>query len=89
MGLGRNNGPKKKHIIADLKTTNDPGQVAHLVGASSGTKIACRFYSCLGHVPRLWVQSLVGTRTGGNRSMFPSHIDVSLSHPPVLSKIDF
>ena len=36
-----------------------------------------RFDSPLGHLPGLWVWSLVGTK--GNQSMFPSHIEVSPS----------
>ena len=39
-----------------------------------------------GHIPRLWVPSLVRVHAGGNRSLFLS--DISLSPPPFLpSKI--
>ena len=43
-----------------------------------------QFDSQSGHIPRLRVQSPVGVGTVGNRSMFLSHIDVSL--PFSLSK---
>ena len=38
----------------------------------------CRFGHWSGHVPRLWVQTLVGACTGGSPSMFLCHIDVPL-----------
>ena len=37
------------------------------------------FHSWSGHIPRLWVRSPVRACTGGNLSMFLSHIDLSLS----------
>ena len=37
------------------------------------------FNSQSGHIPRLQVQSLIGEYTGGNKLMFLSHINVSLS----------
>ena len=55
------------------------------VGASSHKPKGCKFNSWSGHMPRLWVLSLVRVHLRGNQSVFPSHIDVSLSPPPFLS----
>ena len=41
----------------------------------------CGFDSQSGHMPGLWVQSLGGVHTGGNGSMFLSHVNISLSLP--------
>ena len=45
------------------------------------------FYPQLGHMPGLWVQSLVMVHERGSRSMLPPHIKVSLSLflPPLTS----
>ena len=59
--------------------------MAHLVGALSYKLKGCGFNSQSGHMPRLWVQSLVGVLMGGNRPMFLSHIDISLPLSPSLS----
>ena len=56
--------------------------VAQLVGVPSpNTPEGCRFNPQSGHIPRLWVQSPAGARSGGNQSMFLSCITVSLSPP--------
>ena len=55
------------------------------VGWVSSCKVkGCWFDSWSGHMPGLWVQTPVGVCTGGNWSMFVSHIDLSLllSLPP-------
>ena len=44
---------------------------------SLGQKHGCTLYTAY-TIPVLWVLSPVGTHTGGNWSMFFSHIDVSL-----------
>ena len=64
------------------ESDRSPGQVALLIGTSSHTPKGCEFYPQLGHIPRLQVQSPVGQHTGGNHSMFLSHIDVSLPLSP-------
>ena len=51
-----------------------------LVGWALSCKVkGHRFDSCSEHTPGLWVWSLVGARTRGNRLMFLSHTDVSPS----------
>ena len=45
------------------KTYVSPGMVAKLVGMSSHKPKGCRFNSWSGHMPRLWVWSLVGAHT--------------------------
>ena len=59
--------------------------MAQLFGVSSCKPKGHGFNSQSGHIPRLWVRSLVGAHTGGNQSMFLSYINVSLSLPPFLS----
>ena len=58
---------------------------------SSHTTKGCRFHFQSGHIPRLWVWSLVGVHAGGDQSMLLSHIKVcfclSLS-PSSLFKIN-
>ena len=53
--------------------------VAQLLVASSHTLKGRQLTSQSGHIPRLQVQSPVGSHMEGNRSMFLSHTDVSLS----------
>ena len=55
-----------------------PGQVARLVGASSTHQKCCGFDPLSRYIPTLQVWSLVGADDGDNRSMFLSHIHVSL-----------
>ena len=52
--------------------------VAQLVGAFSHTPKGCGFDSQSGHITRLWVQSLVGTRMESNQLIY----FFSLSLPP-------
>ena len=47
------------------------------------------FNSHSGHISRLRVQSPVRAHTGGNCSMFLSHINLSLSLPPSVSRFPF
>ena len=54
------------------------GLVAQLVGASCHSLKGCRFYPHSGRILRLQFPSLVGAYTGGKKSMFLSHINVSL-----------
>ena len=56
-----------------------PGSVTRLVEASSSAPKGCGFGFRSGHTPRLRVQSPVGMHTGGNGSVFLSHICVPLS----------
>ena len=49
--------------------------MAQLVGALSHISRDCRFNSQSGYIPRLWVPTLVGASTEGNRSMFLSQIN--------------
>ena len=56
-----------------------PWPVAQLAGASSCTPKGCWFDSRSEHITRLQVWSPVRACTGGNRWMFLSHIDVSIS----------
>ena len=58
--------------------------VDQLGGTSSCKWKDCWLDSCSEHMPKLWVQSLVGEHVGGNGSMFSSHINVSLSPFPSL-----
>ena len=58
-----------------------PGQCCSVLAAWSHTLKGCRFCFWSGHVPRLQFGPWVGARTGGNWSMFLSHIDVSLFLP--------
>ena len=62
--------------------------MAQLVGVSSHKPKGHRFDSQSGHMPRLWVRSLVGACVRGNQLMFLSHINGSLplSLPSLLSK---
>ena len=53
--------------------------MAQLVGALFCALKGCWFDSESGHIPGLWVASLVRVCTGGNKLMFLSHIIVSLS----------
>ena len=53
--------------------------MAQLVGSLSYTPKACQLDSLSGHIPRLWVRFPVREHMGGNRTMFLSHTDVSLS----------
>ena len=46
--------------------------VVQLVGAWSHKLKGCRLDSQPGHMPRLWVQSVVGACVGGNQSMLLS-----------------
>ena len=54
------------------------GRVTQLVEASSCTPRGRGFNSLSRHILGLRIQPLLGVRTGGNQSMFLSHIDVSL-----------
>ena len=58
-----------------------PGPVGQLVGALFCAPKGRRSKPRPGHIPRLWVQSLVGVCIRGNQSMFLSHSNVSLSLP--------
>ena len=49
-----------------------PGQMIQLVEVSSRAPKDCSLDSQSGHIPRLWIQSLVRAHMGGNRSMFLS-----------------
>ena len=51
-----------------------------LVGMSSGKLKGHQFNSRSGHIPGLWVQSLIGVHTRGNWSVSLSHMDISV--PP-------
>ena len=55
---------KDKGLPPDFIKTieNSPGQVADLLGESFHTPKCCGFHSWSGHIPRLWIQSLVGVR---------------------------
>ena len=53
-----------------------------MFGATSWTRKGCSLDPQSGHIPSLWVRSLVGAHIGGNRWLFLSHIDVSLSVLP-------
>ena len=53
--------------------------MTQLVVASSHVSKGCRFHPHSGHIPKLWVQSLVEACTRGNQLMFPFHINVSFS----------
>ena len=66
-----------------------PGQVTQLVKASSCTPKGCGFYSWSGHIPRLWVPSLVRAHMGGNQFIFLSHIAVFLFLPLPLKPINW
>ena len=70
-------------------TSLSPGQGAQLVGVLSCAPNGSRFDSWSGYISRLQIRSLIGEHTGGNCSMFLSHIDVylCLSLSP-LSKIN-
>ena len=61
-----------------------PYRVAQFVGVLPGTPEGCGFDSQSGHkIHRLWIWSPAEACTGGNWSMFFSHIDVSPSlFPP-------
>ena len=59
-----------------------------MVGASFSARKGYRFHSLLGHTPKFRVQFLVRACTGGNQSMFLSHIDVALSLSPPPLKIN-
>ena len=63
------------------------GQVVQRIGMLSCALKRCRFDSWSGNIPRLWILSLVGEHTGGNRLMFLSHFRVSPSHRPSLTNI--
>ena len=63
---------KKKHRLT-------LASVSQLVGASSLTPKGCRFDSQSGHIPRFWVQSLVGVQ------MCNQSLSLSLSLSPFLS----
>ena len=56
-----------------------PAQCGSAGWASSHREKGCRFDSCPGYMPGFQVWSLGRAHTRGNRSMFLSHIDVSLS----------
>ena len=61
-----------------------PGQCGSVDWASSLKPKGSRFYSCSGYMPRSHVgSSPVGERARGNRSIFPSHINVSLPFFPL------
>ena len=74
-------------IICNEIITYCPGRVAQLVGASLGTPERFQVDPQSRHIPRLRFWSPVGATTGGNRWMFLSHINVSLSFHFSLSKI--
>ena len=54
------------------------------IGVSSPKPKSRRFNFQSGHMPRLWVQSLVRVHSRGNQLIFLSHINVSLSLSPFL-----
>ena len=62
--------------------------VAQLVGESSHTPNSCGFNSQSRYIPSLQVRSLIRARTGGNRSMFLSYVNVFLSLLSPLSKFN-
>ena len=67
---GRNVGWREGMEVLPLKMLRCCcGPVAQLVGASFGTPKGCGFDSRSGHIPRLWVQFLVGACTRGNWPM--------------------
>ena len=68
----------------------NPGWAAQLVRMLSHTPKAFGFHPWSGHIPRLWVRSLVGSHVGGSQWMFVSHRCSSLSPHPYssLSKIN-
>ena len=67
----------------------DPGQGAQLVGALPHTPKGCVLDPWSGHIPRLWVWSLVRAHVGGNQLMLLFHVNISLSpSPSSLSKIN-
>ena len=70
--------PMQHHQILKIKIYS-PGWVAQLVGALSHIPKGYRLNPHSGHIPRLWVQSPVGTHIGGNPQMFLSHINVPFS----------
>ena len=78
---------KKRKIINYIKCISSPVLEAQLLGGSSRTPQSCRFSSRSGHKARMHVSSLAVARVGGDRSIFLSHIDVSLllSVPVLLS----
>ena len=76
--------PQSHFLVRNLKScliSHD--QVAQLVEAPSHTPKCCEFDPQLGHIPRLWVWSLVRVHRGGNQWMFLSHH--CFSHSPSLS----
>ena len=89
-GYGMFRLPGLVHMINRTlkKEGNTLTRVAQLVGCHSATAKGFWFDSWSGHMPGLPVQYLVGVCTRGNRSMFLSHMGVSLplSLPSTLSK---
>ena len=67
------------NLLKDIYKKTPYSWVAQLVGVSSHTPKGCGFDSQSGHIPRLQVQSQVGTCTEGYWLMFLSHISVCLS----------
>ena len=65
-----------------------PGHMAQLVGAPSCTPKDFGFDPQSGYISRLQVWSPVRTHTGGNQLIFLSHINLSLSPPSSLFKIN-
>lgn len=65
-----------------LKRESFLAGVDQLIGVSSHAPKCCWFYSYSGHIPDLWLQSLIG----GSQLMFPLYIDVSLGLPSSLSQ---
>ena len=79
------------HFIENTETafkmsTYALASVAQLVAVLPSKWKGYRYNSQSGHMPRLWVQSLVRACTKGNQEMFLSHI-VSLSLSLSLSLI--
>ena len=77
---------KSCEAYVPLKEIFGPGWVAALAGALSHTPKGCGFDSQSGHMPRLWVRSLVGACTGGTHTDVSLYLLLSLSS--FLSKIN-
>ena len=76
----RNKKPDQRHLAKGTK--GGPPAVAQLAGCHPTQAKSCRFDSWSGHRPGLWAWSLVRMPARGNRSMFLSHIDISLTLSP-------
>ena len=68
-------------LVATLKKKKkkSPGPVAQLVGVSSHAPKGCGFNSRSGHIPRVWVWSLVGAHSGGSQACFSLCLSLLLS----------